>query len=675
MIRPSFRILLTAVALCGRHSLPAEIPASSPSPFAASPSEVSAAPEEGADPLPLPTSSPTPSKNSRLKKAPDFIDGKTTSERIDAARRYWDTLRVSSYNRLKGDTGTIAANILRCLEQNKPSEIPKLLDDWKWTVNHVYRTDRRVNLNPFFKINLVYAYAVCRNHLTLPEEISKTTRDYVALSGHRIFTGYNAMNYELMKDGTGFIAAEIWPELVDADGLNANQIKQATKERLYRYFDEIARGKNPEYGASIYLGADMIAVKMLVDCAQDPEVRQRATITLDAMLLQIACAWQDGYYVTPISRAKGWPNCITSPENMETTAGIAWLYFGGRRPINPGMIPYWFVLPKDATPNPAYRPPAILSDIANDRSQPFTHLGTIGNICRYSIYHGESGTYALATQREGYHRIPTINGHFKELCRNNLKWVSDSPVSSFSPRQDNDATPYTAGFQGHNPNHASGGENVYSRTMQHEGTLLGICSVPEKYPFSKSYAAFTKQGAIHLRTEQDGWVFCHGGSTLFAFRYVQPSSWMTAGQWRGVNLPNPHYDIIQSEDRNNGWILETVEAKNIPGGNEAEQLKNFSAMILGKTSLDASQINGETPSFTFTSLSGNKLTIGWFDKQGNSLAEVDGKPIDYASFPILGNPWVKQPLDGDTLTITHGGRSLTYDFKNWTITGDQSRKD
>ena len=41
---------------------------------------------------------------------------------------------------------------------------------------------------------------------------------------------------------------------------------------------------------------------------------------------------------------------------------------------------------------------------------------------------------------------------------------------------------------------------------------------------------------------------------------------------------------------------------------------------------------------------------------------------------LTGNPWVNQPLGSDTLTINHGGRMLKYDFKNWTVSGDDTAK-
>jgi hypothetical protein len=42
--------------------------------------------------------------------------------------------------------------------------------------------------------------------------------------------------------------------------------------------------------------------------------------------------------------------------------------------------------------------------------------------------------------------------------------------------------------------------------------------------------------------------------------------------------------------------------------------------------------------------------------------------VDYASWPMLQNPWVNQAADVPILRIRHDGRTLTYDFEKWTKT-------
>jgi hypothetical protein len=116
---------------------------------------------------------------------------------------------------------------------------------------------------------------------------------------HRQLTGYarGAWNYKLMMDASGYLAAEEWPELVDREGLNASQIREATAKRLFEGFHEISTRNFSEYGASIYLGVNLCAVRMLADFARDDEMRKRAAMVLDAMFLDIACTWNQGYNV------------------------------------------------------------------------------------------------------------------------------------------------------------------------------------------------------------------------------------------------------------------------------------------------------------------------------------------------------------------------------------------
>ena len=99
-------------------------------------------------------------------------------------------------------------------------------------------------LDPFDKAALVNTYFLGKDKI--PQATAYKIRDYVALyDDHKALTGYarGAWNYKLMMDASGFLAAEEWPELVDRAGLNATQIKAATKARLFAGFEEITQEK------------------------------------------------------------------------------------------------------------------------------------------------------------------------------------------------------------------------------------------------------------------------------------------------------------------------------------------------------------------------------------------------------------------------------------------------
>jgi hypothetical protein len=122
--------------------------------------------------------------------------------------------------------------------------------------------------------------------------------------------------------------------------------------------------------------------------------------------------------------------------------------------------------------------------------------------------------------------------------------------------------------------------------MQDEGTLLGLYSVPEKvkvrnrefdYPYHKLYAPFPTTGSIVKRIERDGWILCHNGSMLMAFRSIKPCKW---GKKWGSN------DMLWCEARRNGWVLETSPLEPFAGGGVDAELDRFAAALKSRTSLD-----------------------------------------------------------------------------------------
>lgn len=509
--------------------------------------------------------------------------------------------------------------------------------------------------DPFNKHALVHAWMLCREspHLSTDaaERIAAATKEYVNRYGHREWRGYGALNYRLMSDGAALIAAEQWPDLSDADGLDSGSIRAATRDRLLGSFDEIVHRNNAEYGAPTYLGVNLAAMKLLADFAQDETVRHRATLTLDTMLLHVACAWHRGYHVSPASRSKFFASSMTGPDAMDCTAAIGWLFFGAERPVA-GLCEHhsgWFAFPG------SYEPPPILARIAADRDKPFTHRASRTRTLRLTIHHEPA--YALASEWELL-KTPR-DAHYKESRRQMLKWVSDKPQSSFMPFQENAHRPYALA---ENKANAFGyGENPFSQSLQHGRTLIGVTAVPDDYPYWRIEVPFSTTGSIVKRIERDGWVCCHAGSILFAFHLFGDSRWTDP-------RAKERCDVLTSDARRTGWILETSPLEPFADGGIDAELDRFAAAVVARTAVDASRLAMERPRLLFTSLSGHVLDIT-YRPHGEPYASqhtINGTAVDYDSFPLLGNPWVKQALDGDDLVIEHGTDTLRYDFRTWT---------
>ncbi len=512
-------------------------------------------------------------------------------------------------------------------------------------------------LDPFDKHALVHTWLICRDDM--PAALTAKIKAYVALWRHREWKGYGAMNYRLMMDGSGFLAAEQWPDLVDADGLDSAGIQAATKQRLLGYFTDIVHHNFPEYESPTYYGIDLAAMKMIADFAQDTEVRQRATLTLDWMILSLACSWNQGYNTASCGRAKYWGSTNTSPEEMDDTAAIAWLYFGGNRPVRPrgmnegGSI--WFGCPG------AYRLPPLFTAIANDRQSPVLYHGSVilgkSESVRCTIYHTPS--YSLASQFE-YLNSPA-SGFYKETRREMLKWISDKPSSTFCPLQENPRRPYK--LQENVRNAFGYGENPFGACLQDRGTLIGAYAVPADYPFYQLYAPFTESGAIVKRIEKQGWVICHAGSMLFAFKPVKPYTW---------GKPQQGEDVLWSDARVNGWVLETSPLAPYAGEGVDAELDRFANALLAKTKIEFDESSPALPRLTYTSLSGHVLTLT-ARPHGQPYIDqhtIDAQTVNYLSYPLLDNPWAHQDVDGDILSLTHGKSVLTYNFSNWTRAGE-----
>jgi hypothetical protein len=521
-------------------------------------------------------------------------------------------------------------------------------------------------LDPFDKAALVNTYFLGKSRI--PEATAMKIRDYVAMyDDHKELTGYarGAWNYKLMMDASGYLAAEEWPEIVDRAGLGAQQIKETTKARLFAGFKDITGRNFSEYGATIYNGVNLSAVRMLVEFAQDPEMRKRATLTLDAMLLDIACTWNQGYNIGSASRAKYWYSSDTGIESMASTASAAWVHFGAVRPIQTAGLgwshSFWM-----ATPG-TYKAPELVVRMARERRHSFltrSHIAAMGraNVHR-STWH--TPAYSLASQWD-QPGDPT-SGLYKESRRHMLKWISDKPSSTFIVCMENPHRPYNLAEK--RANALGYGENGFSQYMQHRGTLLGLYAVPEKikvrnrtfdYPYHKLYAPFPATGSILKRIERKGWVFCHNGSMLMAFHCIKPWKW--GKKWG-------NHDMLWCEARQNGWVLETAPLADFAGGGVDAELERFATAVMEKTRLKTDAVDSPVPMLAYRTLKGDILEFRWqpHAETYDGHQRVNGRPVVFDTTYLHRNHWVVQKVNGP-LNIRFGDRRLVIDFDTWTKT-------
>jgi hypothetical protein len=509
---------------------------------------------------------------------------------------------------------------------------------------------RKKDDDPFNLHAILHGYLVCPDRY--PEALRAKFRSYAASWSFSRPIGVS-LNYELMRDGGGWIAAQEWPDLRDADGNDARRVQALCRERLMRNLSDSTRRNASEYDAPLYYGTDFMALRLLAEFACDAPLKEAARLTLEWMLVQTAAHWHRGYHITAAGRSKYWGSSATSPDAVGETTGMAYLLFGGDRPQRVARLPqcFWLAHPGRALPLdwlPAWQasrpvPRVVAGSLLWPERR--IHVRKIAWITE---------GYGVASQRED--GTPADSYLFKECRRTMLKWVSDKPSSTFTVAQANRRRPKEK-----IANAFSYGENPYAQVLQHEGTLLGVYDVPEDYGFWKLQAPFTTGGAIVRRSERDGWVLCHGGSVLFAFRSVRPARW-------GKPDARLMLDLLECAERRNAWILETSPVAPFGGGGSDAELKRFAEAVLAKTSVEA-ELDTGAPAIAFRNLAGRTLALRWHapgDPYGGHCL-VDGKQVDYGAYPLFSTAGAHQQPGGPLTVSLPGGGRRTYDFASWTV--------
>ena len=569
-----------------------------------------------------------------------FIAGNTPEDRAKAVVDYFSTEPIP-----KGLPKSVAPFIAARLVRG--TDVPAALAALQNTIN----ATAKGRLDPFDLHALMTTYFLGKGKI--PVELEANLKAYAARSDYTKGPGVS-LNYLLMRDGGGYLAAAAWPDLVDAAGNNAAKIHTLTRQRLLKEIESGVVTNLTEYDAPIYLGTDMMAVRSLAEFAPEPEMRQKATLFLDWMFINVAAGWNRGYFTTTAGRAKYLGSSATSPNEPGLTTGYGYQFFGGLRPqrITNNSAQFWLAW------SGGYHLPSIVSEIANDRATPSVsrqsvHLDSRKIDVQKYVWH--STNYSLASQREEGSALD--NYLFKECRRSMLKWVSDKGNSTFFFSQQNRRRPQETNIA----NAFAYGENPYAQICQSHGTQLGIYNVPPGYNFQKMEVPFTKSGAIVARIERDGWVFCHAGSMLFAFRSAEPCTW---GSNKKENV-----DVYGCDVPKNAWVLETSELDPYRGGSTNDELNRFAESILTRTSFDLSQLSEKQPKVKFRNLAGEPMELT-FQTAGlpQDAVRIAGKPVHWRDFAVFDNPWMQQAIGSRQLTLTHGSSTLVYDFTKWTKT-------
>jgi hypothetical protein len=402
--------------------------------------------------------------------------------------------------------------------------------------------------------------------------------------------------------------------------------------------ENIAKRGSGEFASRPYMIFNVGTLLTLDNDFVPAELRNKAAMAYEMSIAHDAATWLRGHWAVPSGRS--YPDQLTQQPNG--SAALLWTYFGGVAPrLDAGTAAIFSAGEK-------FRPHPIIVKAATDRSQPY--------VCR-SRFDGDS-QFQTTFMNKTYAVFSTA-----ALPRSNV-WGQTYPYGVMWDEPDTERGSHLwltvpAEDEKKNGLHTHGINGRAVQFAQHRGSFVMVAphldDPKNKYPHLLGYIpggwrAMTNDSAA------SGHIFLHCGSVMIALSASQSFEWNPLS---GVLCGSPH--IGDSEFRikakSVAMSLETALPREFAGDSPESQLAAFRDVVLKKSKLT---LSGDTA--TFTNHEGAAI-----ERTFDGDTSINGTREDYASWPLLENPWMRQEFGGN-LTLTDGSNKRLYDVTNWTIT-------
>lgn len=493
-------------------------------------------------------------------------------------------------------------------------------------------------------------------------QLSEPARDAM----HRVWKTYmpyrgDTENHFLLYYSCLYLMSQLWPDAGPTDWYTgkSSQENMAEASAWIESWVKLTttRGQG-EYDSPHYMGVYLLPMSYLAAWAKDPAMKKRAEMMLDYLIADYAPENLDGLYVG--SHARVYEDQLVEKWNG-VSSDFGWLWFGLGHPLKvPANYVLYYLLAS------AYEPPEILRKIATDRSRPYTHYERKRTRNRWRFHDDLHGpVYKTTYVRKEYAVSSDQGGELQPIQQHSwdVTWhVADArgvqntfffaqPYSSMRELQTYLVFPPDGAIEGivkskktyDSPDKILGG-SPYEKIVQDQDALVVLYDIPPGTRFPQINGFFSKDLA-EVKEDPSGWIFMRGGeSTYIACRPLQPYSWKAfADGSRRLFSP---------------WLQNGVVVQAAPTA-EFRDLEAFSQAI---KALELTFSLKPTPSVAFRSLRGTQIELTY-----GQTPRLNGKPIDYAHWPLFGGPFLQADVDSGRLTLRYGANERSLDFKSLTV--------
>ena len=491
----------------------------------------------------------------------------------------------------------------------------------------------------------------------LPPDVARRIRE--VMTRNAFYRG-DTENHRMLHYAALLLATETWPETPAATwyaGRSTQRLHDEAKGSLLRWARLTARRGQGEFDSPHYVFMYLAPLFLLHDFSRDPEVRQAARMALDLLLADYLVESLQGAWCGAHSRTIG---AEVERTRSNSVSALHYLYAGGI--ALPERIHAWMIPAALST----YRPPTMLSALANRRERPFVHteLKRVRNVMRFGAalsppvrkYDYMTPLYGMGSIQGGI--LQPIQQHTWDVTwtgsAENSTFFTVQPSMSarelamFFPEEIHDIANTISAQKGSYADPAKlVSASPWERVFQHENVLLALYAVPpgERFPRVNMYVP-----DCLATTEQDGWLFGHDGEFWLACFRTAAGAWERREGARVEVLPATATGIV-------------VVTRPMDRTQTFEGFRD-GILALVKPTLT---IGVSGPAIALEGPDGRHYSLDFRDGRGR----IDGAPAPYPEDALFSGPFLSGAVDSGVIRMTDGTATRTLDFNTLTVSEER----
>lgn len=511
---------------------------------------------------------------------------------------------------------------------------------------------------------------------------------------------FHTENHQILFHSCEILAGQLFRDRTFSNDQRSSAWHLQHGEALARqWMDHRIRFGFSEWLSNCYFDEDLLGLINLYDFAENPEIRRKAGMLIDMILLEIALHQYKGVLTSTHGRTYA---ALIKKGSEAATSAIAWMVFGLGE-FRPGTV-----FTNSSLCTSSYRCPKVIMDIAHDQLPEITlmerHGLNVADAAKYGIYPDRISDnmffWACQTSRHPAVRptslevahiaddpwlvdfVSGVDGPL-ETCR---KLIEDAgavfdgdavntalsevnlvtfrtPDYQISTAQDfrpgkpgyqqhpweaslgSDAVVFTThpGTDDESGEHLSrpnywAGNRWLPRAAQHRNVAVIIHHVLPEDPRPYSHAFFPRERFDQV-VQQGNWVFARKNKGYLALYSQHPARWAEEGTYAGIDL--------RADSPDNVWICE-MGSEATSGSFEAF----MNAILAAPVTCGRLQVNYQSPSL-------GEVRFGW-----NDPLTVAGQEIQLHGYPRFSNPYCQADINASRYVIRHGDDQLILDFSD-----------